>query len=194
MDQFKTIWTKMKAKKEAEEASEDDENDSETENDDSKTESSNGLTPPQGPIIIRHNQLAPKHPSDNTSILLDVETFQSLGKMQPFTVSISSSALLVLDLHSHMVKDSVCGYLAGQWDLNSHNLAVTHSFPCLTRHPEEAARIESEIYSQIYGRHLSLVGWYRSSPGGVPALPSLKDSEAQLDYQLKLLGELNIFF
>jgi len=52
---------------------------------------------------------------------------------------------------------------------------------------DEAARIESEIYSQIYGRHLSLVGWYRSSPG-MPPLPSLKDSEAQLEYQMKLLG------
>ena len=48
------------------------------------------------------------------------------------------------------VKEPVCGYLAGQWDLNSHNLAVTHSFPCLTRNADEAARIESEIYSQIY--------------------------------------------
>ena len=66
--------------------------------------SSNGLLVPTGPIVLRHNQLAPKHPSDQTSILLDVDTFQSLGKMQPFTVSISSSALLVLDLHSHMVK------------------------------------------------------------------------------------------
>ena len=47
--------------------------------------------------------------------------------------------------------------------------------------------IESEIYSQIYGRHLSLVGWYRSCPG-MPPLPSLKDSEAQLEYQMKLLG------
>ena len=65
--------------------------------------SSNGLLVPTGPIVLRHNQLAPKHPSDQTSILLDVDTFQALGKMQPFTVSISSSALLVLDLHSHMV-------------------------------------------------------------------------------------------
>ena len=159
------------------------------------TEVKNGLGPaqaPQGPIIVRHSQLGPKHPSDQTSILFDVDTFETLNKMQPFTVSISSSALLVLDLHSHMVTEPVCGYLAGQWDLNSHNLAVTHSFPCLTRHAEEAARIESEIYSQIYGRHLQLVGWYRSSPG-LPALPSLKDSEAQLEYQMKLLGNLAFF-
>jgi len=91
-------------------------------------------------------------------------------------------------------KKSGCGerwasvkYKGRKMDLNSHNLAVTHSFPCLTRNADEAARIESEIYSQIYGRHLSLVGWYRGSPG-MPPLPSLKDSEAQLEYQMKLLG------
>ena len=170
----------MKAKKEAEE---EEVEPMETENE-VKT---NGTTPNYGPIVVRHSQLAAKHPNDRTEILLDTESFQQCGKMQPFTVSISSSALLVLDLHSHMISKPVCGYLAGQWDLNSHNLAITHSFPCLTRDSKESARIESELYSQIYGRHLTLVGWYRSSPG-MPALPSLKDSEAQLEYQMKLLG------
>ena len=181
----------MKAKKEAEEEEEEEVEPMETENEVS-TSNTNGTTTPAppthfGPIVVRHSQLAPKHPSDRTEILLDTETFQQCGKMQPFTVSISSSALLVLDLHSHMISKPVCGYLAGQWDLNSHNLAITHSFPCLTRDANESARIESELYSQIYGRHLTLVGWYRSSPG-MPALPSLKDSEAQLEYQMKLLG------
>jgi proteasome lid subunit RPN8/RPN11 len=187
MDQFKTIWAKMKAKKEA-----DDEilNEAAASMDNDEKD---GILPQNGhmqaPVILRHNQLAPKHPSDLTNILLDVDSFQSLGKIQPFTLSISSSALLVLDLHSHMVREPVCGYLAGQWDLNAHNLAITHTFPCLTstKDPEEAHKTEADIYSQMYTRHLTLVGWYRSTPG-MPALPSLKDSEAQLDYQLKLLG------
>ena len=29
---------------------------------------------------------------------------------------------------------------------------------------EEARRVESEIYDKLYGNHLSLVGWYHSSP------------------------------
>ena len=111
MDQFKTIWTKMKAKKEAEGGGEDGVSSLDLSSSggaggsESTKTSSNGFCPPAptGPIVLRHNQLAPKHPSDQTSILLDVDTFQALGKMQPFTVSISSSALLVLDLHSHMV-------------------------------------------------------------------------------------------
>ena len=111
MDQFKTIWTKMKAKKDAEGGG--DEGVSSLDlsssggaggSESTKTSSNGFVQPvPTGPIVLRHNQLAPKHPSDQTSILLDVDTFQALGKMQPFTVSISSSALLVLDLHSHMV-------------------------------------------------------------------------------------------
>lgn len=39
------------------------------------------------------------------------------------------------------------------------------------------------IYNEIYGRNLTLVGWYRSCPG-LRALPSLKDTEAQLEYQV----------
>lgn len=153
----------------------------------SMSQAQNGIS--ERPVIIKHSQLGPKHPSDLTSMLFDVDTFQSLGKIQPFTVSLSSSAMLILDLHSHMVRTSVCGYLGGQWDLNAHNLAITHAFPCLTstQNPDEAHKVEAEVYSQIYGQHLSLVGWYRSTPG-IPALPSLKDSEAQLDYQIKLLG------
>ena len=96
--------------------------------------------------------------------------------------------------------------LAGHWDLNAHNLAITHCYPCLMPLEEaqksendtslkekntnipKAQEIESEIYNAIYSRHLTLVGWYRSKPAGTRALPSLRDSEAQLDHQIKLLG------
>lgn len=53
---------------------------------------------------------------------------------------------------------------------------------------QKSQEIESEIYNGIYSRHLTLVGWYRSKPAGTRALPSLRDSEAQLDHQIKLLG------
>merc|ERR1711936_530210 len=113
------------------------------------------------------------------------------GKMQPFTVSVSTSAMLILDLHSHLALDEVCGYLAGQWDPNSHNLAITHTFPCLTpsndTSTETAQRIETEIYEELYGKQLTLVGWYHSNPTG-PAAPSAKDCFDQLDFQIKLLG------
>ena len=94
--------------------------------------------------------------------------------------------------------------IAGHWDLNAHNLAITHCYPCMTpledgKSPENeqqdsttksknAQEVESEIYNSIYTKHLTLVGWYRSKPAGTRALPSLRDSEAQLDHQIKLLG------
>ena len=53
---------------------------------------------------------------------------------------------------------------------------------------EKSQEIESEIYNSIYSKHLTLVGWYRSKAAGTRALPSLRDSEAQLDHQIKLLG------
>ncbi len=52
---------------------------------------------------------------------------------------------------------------------------------------EEAQRVETEIYDQLYGNHLTLVGWYHSSPRG-PSLPTVKDCFDQLDFQIKLLG------
>lgn len=62
--------------------------------------------------------------------------------------------MLILDLHSHLAEEDVCGYLAGHWDPNSHNLAITNTFPCLisrapTTTPEEAQRVETEIYDQV---------------------------------------------
>ena len=196
MDQFKTIWTKLKAKKDADLEQSVQQSGNEDTLDSSSSQQHNGISDQHQqsvvnmpPVIIKHSQLGPKHPSDHLSMLINVDSFQASGKMQPFTVSLSSSAMLILDLHSHMVKVSVVGYLAGQWDLNAHNLAITHAFPCLTstQDPDEAQKVEAEVYNQIYSQHLSLVGWYRTTPG-LPALPSLKDSEAQLDYQIKLLG------
>ena len=57
-----------------------------------------------------------------------------------------------------------------------------------TTKSKNAQEVESEIYNSIYTKHLTLVGWYRSKPAGTRALPSLRDSEAQLDHQIKLLG------
>ena len=50
-----------------------------------------------------------------------------------------------------------------------------------------AVKIESDIYEELYGNQLSLVGWYHSNPHG-PAAPSAKDCFDQLDFQIRLLG------
>ena len=66
---------------------------------------------PGGPLIMRHSQLGPKHADDNKDTLIEVDSFVSVGKVQPFNVSISSSALLLVDLHAHLSPEPVCGYL-----------------------------------------------------------------------------------
>ena len=66
---------------------------------------------PGGPMIMRHSQLEPKHIEDDKDTLIEVESFVSVGKVQPFNVSISSSSLLLVDLHAHLSPETVCGYL-----------------------------------------------------------------------------------
>jgi len=191
MDHFKNIWQRRKSQRAA---------------DDAKNEAAQILTAlstsgglgqqEESPLIghsttpgLIHSSSLNASLSNNKTTFVDLESFAVEGKMQPFTVSVSTSAMLILDLHSHLALEEVCGYLAGQWDPNSHNLAITHTFPCLTpsNDTETAQRVETEIYEELYGKQLTLVGWYHSNPTGPPA-PSAKDCFDQLDFQIKLLG------
>ena len=184
MDYFKNVWLKRKAQRDAELA---------------KNEAAQALTALSAGLarteesrenMVRVSQLGPGLNTSH-SHFLELENWTLDGRMQPFTISVSTSAMLVLDLHSHLSTDSVCGYLAGHWDSNSHNLAVTTTFPCLLPPNQSgtaaAQRLETSIYEELYGQNLSLVGWYHSNPEGPPA-PSVKDCHDQLDFQIKLLG------
>jgi hypothetical protein len=44
-----------------------------------------------------------------------------MGKIQPFLVSMSTNAVLVMDFHCHLTTSEVVGYLAGHWDVNAHS-------------------------------------------------------------------------
>jgi len=69
------------------------------------------------------------------------------------------------------------------------DLAITHAFPCRSRlaDRELAPLVEADIYRAIEQRHLTLVGWYHSHPFAA-ATPTLRDIDAQLDYQIKMKG------
>jgi len=201
MDYYKSVWTKRKAQRDAENAK------NEAAQALTALSASGGLRPNSAQNNIDNIQLDQNLYNANTNLLkatslspifsnskghfVELESFTHEGKMQPFTVSVSTSAMMVLDLHSHLSNEEVCGYLAGQWDPNSHNLAITNTFPCLID-PKEAGteaaqKLETDIYEDLYGKHLNLVGWYHSNPKG-PAAPSAKDCFDQLDFQIKLLG------
>ncbi|XP_062493126.1 MPN domain-containing protein isoform X1 [Pezoporus occidentalis] len=143
---------------------------------------------------VRYCSLGTRDSARNPQTLVEVTSFAAINKFQPFNVAISSNVLLLLDFHSHLTRSEVVGYLGGRWDTNTQLLTVLRAFPCRTRlgDAEAAGAVEEEICQSLFLRGLSLVGWYHSHPFG-PALPSLHDIDAQMDYQLKLQGSGNSF-
>lgn len=55
------------------------------------------------------------------STMVELTSFSTLGKIQPFLVTITTTAALLVDLHCHLTDKEVCGYLGGHWDINSHS-------------------------------------------------------------------------
>lgn len=110
-----------------------------------------------------------------------------------------------MDFHCHLTKSEVSGYLAGHWDVNSHSkkiffssflmflsftdLQITSAFPCRNTKSdrENAQHVEAEISQAIDKEKLTLVGWYHSHPFAAAA-PTLRDVDAQLDYQIRMKG------
>jgi len=64
-------------------------------------------------IIIFHRDM---------STMVELTSFSTLGKIQPFLVTITTTAALLVDLHCHLTDKEVCGYLGGHWDINSHSI------------------------------------------------------------------------
>lgn len=145
-------------------------------------------------VPVRYCMLGNRDSARNPHTLVEVTSFAAINKFQPFNVAISSNVLFLLDFHSHLTRSQVVGYLGGRWDINSQMLTVLRAFPCRSRlgDAETAATVEEEIYQSLLLRGLSLVGWYHSHPHS-PALPSLQDIDAQMDYQLRLQGSSNGF-
>ncbi|XP_054983055.1 MPN domain-containing protein [Sorex araneus] len=145
-------------------------------------------------VPVRYCMLGSRDSARNPHTLVEVTSFAAINKFQPFNVAMSSNVLFLLDFHSHLTRSEVVGYLGGRWDINSQMLTVLKAFPCRSRlgDVDTAATTEEEIYQSLLLRGLSLVGWYHSHPHS-PALPSLQDIDAQMDYQLRLQGSSNGF-
>ena len=141
--------------------------------------------------VVDHSSLLPRNSGcQDSSVLVKTTAFASMERIQPFTMSISTNALLLIDFHCHLTSGEVTGYLAGTWDFASHVLAIVQAFPCRSRlgDKERSLVIEEEIKQNLEQRSLSVVGWYHSHPV-TPPHPSVKDIENQLDYQIALKGE-----
>lgn len=142
--------------------------------------------------VIEHHTLGSRLSNDShlVNVMVKCTPFSMLDRIQPFTLTISTNALLLIDFHSHLTTGEVVGYLGGTWDISSHNLSILQAFPCKSRlgDKERALLTEQEIRSNLENRHLTLVGWYHSHPTCVPQ-PTIKDIENQMDYQIAMKGD-----
>ncbi|XP_033114989.1 MPN domain-containing protein-like isoform X2 [Anneissia japonica] len=155
---------------------------------DDKHNNENGTN--EKPKIIKYSML-PKEKSKlpSTTQVKSVH-FEKIGKIQPFTVSITTNCLMLMDFHCHLTTSEVVGYLAGKWNNQTQHMTVLQAFPCKCRlgDKENAALVETMIQRDIALRGLSLIGWYHSHPK-CDVEPSVQDINCQMQYQLKLKGE-----
>ncbi|XP_011703543.1 PREDICTED: uncharacterized protein LOC105459314 [Wasmannia auropunctata] len=140
-------------------------------------------------VPVKHANLGIRSHAMDMSTMVELTSFSTLGKIQPFLVTITTTAALLVDLHCHLTDKEICGYLGGHWDINSHNLSVTCAFPCRYSGKDKsaAAAVEAEIARAMEWKRVTLVGWYHSHPRS-HASPSLRDVDSQLDYQIKMKG------
>ncbi|KAK3795631.1 hypothetical protein RRG08_025682 [Elysia crispata] len=126
--------------------------------------------------------------------LIKCENFDSLSKIQPFTVSISSNSLLLMDFHCHLTKSEVVGYLGGRWDCQRQHLSIEQAFPakCRLGDKDRSTIVEDEIRRSMCQKGMMVVGWYHSHPT-CPPDPSLRDLDCQMAYQLRMRGSGAIY-
>ncbi|CAH1249846.1 MPND [Branchiostoma lanceolatum] len=138
---------------------------------------------------VKHTSLGSRDPDQDPNTLVEYSHFSALGKMQPFTMSITTNCLLLMDFHCHLTTSEVVGYLGGKWDPASQHLSILQAFPCRCRlgDKENAIVVEEEIRQGMMLRGLSLVGWYHSHPH-CQADPSLRDVDCQMEYQVAMKG------
>ncbi|NXN51195.1 MPND protein, partial [Rynchops niger] len=99
-------------------------------------------------VPVRYCTLGTRDSARNPQTLVEVTSFATINKFQPFNVAISSNVLLLLDFHSHLTRSEVVGYLGGRWDTNTQLLTVLRAFPCRTRlgDAEAAGAVEEPYY------------------------------------------------
>ncbi|KAJ8320924.1 hypothetical protein KUTeg_002511, partial [Tegillarca granosa] len=84
-------------------------------------------------VSIKHSSLKKRSQNIDPNTLVECETFDCLGKIQPFTVSIATNSLLLMDFHCHLTSSEVVGYLGGKWDPKTQHLSIIQAFSCQCR-------------------------------------------------------------
>ncbi|KAJ3323121.1 hypothetical protein HDV06_002133 [Boothiomyces sp. JEL0866] len=114
---------------------------------------------------------------------------------QPFKIKMHKSALIMMDLHAHLMSTEVIGFLAGKWHGEVNTLEINLALPCKSIEQEHVEDFDDRHYnveldpaSEVSTREfvsekgLSIVGWFHSHPTFAPD-PSLIDLYNQRNYQ-----------
>ena len=105
---------------------------------------------------------------------------------QPFALTVSSDAMLIMDLHSHLCVNEVIGYLGGTWNAATRTVSIEKAFPgrgvASGSDVEMDPVCEVELKARVEAEKLTVVGWYHSHPVFQPT-PSGVDVDNQLNYQ-----------
>lgn len=148
------------------------------------------LTDSSSKTVINYEQLGTRgpHNTHNPNTMVKCIPFSAVDRIQPFNVTVSTNALLLIDFHSHLVHGEVAGYLAGYWDPGQHVLVISQAFPCKTNLDDEqtSTRVDEEIRQDIEKRNLQLVGWYHSHQGKYSNYPTIRDIQTQMEYQITM--------
>jgi proteasome lid subunit RPN8/RPN11 len=104
----------------------------------------------------------------------------------PFSVSATTSSMLLMDFHSHLAHTEVIGLLGGSWDAKTNSLAIKAVYPCRSTSTEVQCEMdpesEMEARKAFADKGMVVVGWYHSHPTFV-TYPSIRDIENQAAYQ-----------
>ncbi|XP_046557705.1 LOW QUALITY PROTEIN: deubiquitinase MYSM1-like [Haliotis rubra] len=104
----------------------------------------------------------------------------------PFKVSMTNTAVAVMDVHAHISKTEVIGMLGGQYHGDLGVLDIRMAVPCNSLSTGIQCEMDpvsqTQASEQISAAGLIVVGWYHSHPTFAPN-PSVRDIETQLKFQ-----------
>ncbi|XP_005100492.1 histone H2A deubiquitinase MYSM1 isoform X2 [Aplysia californica] len=104
----------------------------------------------------------------------------------PYSVEVLSTAVAVMDIHSHISKTEVIGMLGGHFNSHTECLTISIAVPCKSM--STGMQCEMDPVSQTLANEkiedagMSVVGWYHSHPTFRPD-PSVRDIDTQLKFQ-----------
>ncbi|NXO03858.1 MYSM1 deubiquitinase, partial [Rhinopomastus cyanomelas] len=107
-------------------------------------------------------------------------------KQEPFQVKVSSEALLIMDLHSHVSMAEVIGLLGGRYSEANKVVEVCTAEPCNSLSTGLQCEMDPVSQTQasevLAARGYSIIGWYHSHPA-FDSNPSIRDIDTQAKYQ-----------